>query len=237
MEPAPSFIPVSSAAPEAPLKKISPTGGTKFRTSGLHIQEALRIRRLPKGGESMTDQQIISLFQARDERAVSELSRKYSKTILQIARRHLRSQADAEECANDVMLALWQSIPPAVPNSLEAFIVTVTQRTAIKMAERQQAKKRGGGAGTESLAELYTEIPSHDDVEDTIQQRILTAAVERFLRTLDDDAQTIFVEHWHGGSPPREIAAKFGISGVHVRKSLMQTRRKLRHFLNEEGLL
>ena len=185
----------------------------------------------------MTDQQIITLFQARDERAVSELSRKYRKTILNIARRHLRSAADAEECANDVMLKLWQSIPPAEPNSLEAFIVTVTQRMAIKMAERQQAKKRGGGTETESLSALRTEIPSRETVEDAIQHKMLTAAVERFLRTLDDDAQTIFVEHWHNGSAPREIAEKFGVSGVHVRKSLMQTRRKLRRFLTEEGLL
>ena len=61
----------------------------------------------------MTDQQIISLFQARDERAVSELSEKYRSTILHIARRHLRSAEDAEECVNDVMLKLWQSIPPS----------------------------------------------------------------------------------------------------------------------------
>ena len=108
---------------------------------------------------------------------------------------------------------------------------------AIKMAERQQAKKRGGGTETESLSALRTEIPSRETVEDAIQHKMLTAAVERFLRTLDDDAQTIFVEHWHNGSAPREIAEKFGVSGVHVRKSLMQTRRKLRRFLTEEGLL
>lgn len=185
----------------------------------------------------MTDQQIIALFQARDEYAVSALSQKYRKTCMQIANRHLHSAEDAEECVNDVMLKLWQSIPPAEPESLEAFVVTVTQRTAINMAARLQAKKRGGGRTAESLEEIGETVPARETVEDTIRHRMLKAAVERFLRSLSDDAQTIFVEHYHNGSKPREIAKKFGLTGIHVRKSLMQTRRKLKRFLTEEGLL
>ncbi|MBR3420352.1 MAG: RNA polymerase sigma factor [Oscillospiraceae bacterium] len=185
----------------------------------------------------MTDQQIISLFQARDESAVSALSEKYRKTCMNIARRHLRSDQDAEECVNDVLLKLWQSIPPAEPRSLEAFIVTVTQRTAINMAERVQAQKRGGGQAAASLDEIAEAVPAQSSVEDALSHRLLTAAVERFLDTLSDDAQTIFVERYHNETAPRDIAAKFGLSGVYVRKSLMQTRRKLKHFLNEEGLL
>ena len=80
-------------------------------------------------------------------------------------------------------------------------------------------------------------MPAQSSVEDALSHRLLTAAVERFLDTLSDDAQTIFVERYHNETAPREIAEKFGLSGVYVRKSLMQTRRKLKHFLNEEGLL
>ena len=185
----------------------------------------------------MTDQQIISLFQARDERAVTELSEKYHKTCMRIARMHLRSPEDAEECVNDVMMKLWQSSPPEEPRSLEAFIITVTQRLAINMSERMRAQKRGGGIAPDPLDEIAEAVPAAESVEDTLQHRLLTAAVERFLDTLSDDAQTIFVERYHNETAPREIAEKFGLSGVHVRKSLMQTRRKLKRFLTEEGLL
>ncbi|MBP0967480.1 MAG: RNA polymerase sigma factor [Oscillospiraceae bacterium] len=185
----------------------------------------------------MTDQQIISLFQARDESAVSALSEKYRRTCMNIARRHLRSDQDAEECVNDVMLKLWQSIPPAEPRSLEAFIVTVTQRTAINMAEHLQAQKRGGGLVPASLDEITEAVPAQNTVEDALTQRMLTEAVERFLDTLSEDAQTIFVERYHNETAPRDIAEKFGLTGIHVRKSLMQTRRKLKRFLTEEGLL
>ena len=184
----------------------------------------------------MTDQQIMTLFQARDERAVTALSEKYRNTCMRIAKRHLRSNEDAEECVNDVMMKLWQSIPPEEPRSLEAFIVTVTQRMAINMAERSQALKRGGGSAPASLDEIAEAVPAGETVEDVLRHRLLTAAVERFLDTLSD-AQTIFVERYRNDAAPREIAVKFGITGVHVRKSLMQTRRKLKRFLTEEGLL
>ena len=84
---------------------------------------------------------------------------------------------------------------------------------------------------------MQAAVPAQENVEDTLRHRMLTAAVERFLHSLSDDAQTIFVEHYHNGSAPREIAAKFGLTGIHVRKSLMQTRRKLKAFLTKEGLL
>ena len=185
----------------------------------------------------MTDQQIISLFQARDERAVTALSEKYQKTCMHIARSHLRTQEDAEECVNDVMLKLWQCIPPEEPRSLEAFIVTVTQRTAINMAAKLNAQKRGGGAAAASLDAIAEAVPANESVEDVLRHKMLTAAVERFLDTLSEDAQTIFVERYHNDTAPRIIAEKFGLSGAHVRKSLMQTRRKLKRFLIEEGLL
>ena len=185
----------------------------------------------------MTDQQIISLFQARDERALTAITDKYRSTCMRIARRHLRTTEDAEECVNDVMLQLWQSIPPAEPSSLEAFIVTVTKHIAINMADRAHAVKRGGGTTPESLDAIAEAVPAHDTVEDAISHRLLTKAVERFLDTLSDDAQTIFVERYHNETAPREIAQKFGLSGIYVRKSLMRTRRKLKQFLTEEGLL
>ena len=194
----------------------------------------------------MTDQQIISLFHARDERALSEVSARYAALCMRVVRSHLQSTEDAEECVSDVMMKLWQQIPPAEPVNLEAFIVTLAQRTAIDKAKRMQAQKRGGGIAPASLEVLGDSLAARETVEDARdrvlvlcagERRLLTAAVERFLDVLSDDDQTIFVERYHNETAPRDIARKFGLSGVHVRKSLMRTRRRLKAFLKEEGLL
>ena len=185
----------------------------------------------------MTDEQIIALFQARDEQALRAVTEQYRSVCLRIAGKYLHSEQDAEECVSDVMIKLWQQIPPAKPQNLEAFITTLTKRSALDFIRRQQAQKRGGGSTTASLEAFGESLPAAETVEDTLSRKLLTEAVERFLDSLPDDAQTIFVERWHNETPPREIAEKFGLSGVHVRKSLMQTRRKLRKHLEKEGLL
>ncbi|MBQ6040470.1 MAG: RNA polymerase sigma factor [Oscillospiraceae bacterium] len=185
----------------------------------------------------MTDQQIIALFQQRDEQAVHETFRKYGAACLRNARKYLNTQEDAEECVNDVMMKLWRAIPPAAPENLEAFLATITQRTAIDMQSKASAQKRGGGRSPVPLDGISEAVPASEGVEDIIQQRLLTEAVERFLDTLSDDAQTIFTERWHNETAPRDIARKFGLSGPHVRKSLMRTRRKLEAYLKKEGLL
>ena len=248
----------------------------QIRRNKIHFSASAITEGSPKRKDvhTLTDDQIINLFLARDERAVQAVSERYSAACLRTANRYLHSHEDAEECVSDVLMKLWQQIPPAKPQNLEAFIMTLTQHTALDRIRKQQAQKRGGGqaaasledvgetlrasetvedaisrldhacaqkrgSGTAplSLDEIGSTVPASDGVEDIIQHRLLTEAVERFLDTLSDDAQTIFTERWHNETQPRDIAEKFGISGVHVRKSLMQTRRKLKAYLKKEGLL
>ena len=185
----------------------------------------------------MNDAELLRLFLERSERAIAETEQKYGGFCRRLAQRILANSEDAEECVSDVLMKLWQQIPPAKPQNLEAFIITLTQHTALDRIRRQQAQKRGGGETTASLEDVGDTLRAGETVEDTIGHRLLTEAVERFLDTLSDDAQTIFTERWHNESQPREIAEKFGISGAHVRKSLMQTRRKLKAYLKKEGLL
>ncbi len=55
----------------------------------------------------MEDAQIIELFFARSEDAVSELDKKYGKLCHKLADNILASAQDAEECVNDAYLSTW----------------------------------------------------------------------------------------------------------------------------------
>ncbi|MBP0974591.1 MAG: RNA polymerase subunit sigma-70, partial [Oscillospiraceae bacterium] len=57
-----------------------------------------------------TDAQIISLFHERDQKALSETQQKYGGLCRSIAKYILGSREDAEECLNDALLRLWESI-------------------------------------------------------------------------------------------------------------------------------
>ena len=70
----------------------------------------------------MEDKQIISLYHARDERAIKETDVKYGRYCHRIAKNLLTLHEDAEECVSDTWLRAWNSIPPQKPNSLKLFL-------------------------------------------------------------------------------------------------------------------
>lgn len=55
----------------------------------------------------MKDQDIISLYFDRDERAIIETDKKYGKLCMDISMNVLKSKPDAEECVNDTYLKTW----------------------------------------------------------------------------------------------------------------------------------
>lgn len=59
----------------------------------------------------MEDAQIIELFFARSEDAISELDKKYGKLCHKLADNILASAQDAEECVNDAYLMSTEQVP------------------------------------------------------------------------------------------------------------------------------
>lgn len=75
----------------------------------------------------MNDTSIIALFQRRSEAALSELMRQYGRLLRQLARNILPTEEDAEECVNDAVLDVWNSIPPQQPRSLSAYACSLVR--------------------------------------------------------------------------------------------------------------
>ena len=69
----------------------------------------------------MEDREIVALYHARDEGAISETAAKYGAFCLRIALNLLGIREDADECVNDTWLAAWRRMPPELPASLRAF--------------------------------------------------------------------------------------------------------------------
>lgn len=90
----------------------------------------------------MEDAQIIELFFARSEDAISELDMKYGKLCHKLADNILASAQDAEECVNDAYLSTWNAIPPQRPESLPAFVGTLVRRCSITRYRANTAMKR-----------------------------------------------------------------------------------------------
>lgn len=67
-----------------------------------------------------------------------------------------------------------------------------------------------------------------EDISDVITDQIIAKKALAFVRSLDDPAHVIAVMAWVEGLTPKEIAEQLGLKNLTVRKSLYQTRKKMR---------
>ena len=183
------------------------------------------------------DEKLLRLFQARDEQALRTAEEQYGKLCRTMAYRILGDRQDAEECANDVLMKLWDSIPPAVPRSMTAYVSGLTRNHALNMLESRNTAKRGGKQYDAALDELSPYLESDENPEDRLGIIALQDAVNRFLDTLPEETGMIFLARYYSMQPIKEIAAEHSSTVGRVQMILKRTKEKLRIFLKEEGFL
>ena len=183
----------------------------------------------------MNDKEIIDLYFARSESAITETAIKYGAYLNTIAYRILHSEDDAEEVVNDTYHGAWRTIPPNQPDVLKLFLARIARNIAIDRLEYRLARKRNSDMDV-LLSEVADILPDQTDVEDVWAARELGETINRFLGTLDERSRVIFVSRYWYAYSIREIAEKLDISESHVKNTLFRTRKKLRARLQEEGV-
>jgi len=144
---------------------------------------------------------------------------------------------DADECVNDAMMKLWQSVPPAQPRSLTAYLSGITRNLALDRLSARNAGKRGGAGHPAALDELAAVPAASGSPEDRLGAIALQEAMTRFLRALPKDARMVFLARYYAMLPIREIAEQHGVTAGQVQMSLKRTKEKLQIYLKKEGLL
>ena len=180
-----------------------------------------------------TDNEIITAFNERNEKAISDLREKYGRVCAGIAAGILPDERDREECINDAYLALWNAIPPAKPESLRAYLFTAVRRGALMLLRKARADKREGERSPVTLMDELTEGYGIADTADTV---ILREALKSFLSTLSVKSRTVFLRRYYYGLSLSEIAECTGVSLSAVKLSLSRSRNSLKEFLLKEGI-
>lgn len=186
--------------------------------------------------QPLDDEAIVTLFLTRDESAIAETDRRYGRYCLYIARHILGSREDAEETVNDTFLKAWNSIPPAQPNPLKAFLGRLTRQLSINRLEARSAAKRGGGEYALSLDELEDCIPdAANNGEDIPDASALRDSLDRFLRTLSDEDRALFLQRYWYMTPISVLATETASGESRIKSRLSRIRTRLRTHLEREG--
>lgn len=184
----------------------------------------------------MEDRQIVDLYWARSEAAISETAAKYGKYCYSISFRILHSREDSEECVNDAYLSAWKAIPPRRPDKLAAFLGKITRNLSLNKWERYNAEKRGAGQVPLALDELRECVPAPGGGERIVDDLALAEALDRFLGALSEESRKLFMRRYWYLSPIKEIAADYSMSESKVKMSLLRAREQLRQSLEKEGI-
>ena len=183
----------------------------------------------------MDDSKIIKLFFERNEEAITALSAKHGNVVSKIATNVLGNHADAEECINDAYLAVWNSIPPAKPDSLRSYVCSVIRNIATTRYHYNTAEKRNSFYDV-ALDELEACIPDAEGVEREADKKGLSEALNEFLATLKDDECVMFIKRYWYSESVADMAKTFQATPHYISVKLHRTREKLRKFLIQKGI-
>ena len=184
---------------------------------------------------TLSDEEIIDLYWARNEDAIRETHNKYGSFLYRIAKNILQDTRDCEECRNDTYLRTWNAIPPARPAVLRLFLTRIQRNVAIDRYYMNTRKRIIPSEMTISLEE-WAEIPSEKNPEEELQVEELEKIINSFLHELSEQDRYSFIARYYFAEPVRTIALKLKVSESSIYKSLGKMRKMLKTRLDEEGI-
>ncbi|MCM1091004.1 MAG: sigma-70 family RNA polymerase sigma factor [Butyrivibrio sp.] len=182
----------------------------------------------------MDDRRIIQLFFSRSQDAISELSQKYGGFCYRIAMNILRNHEDAEETENDTYLKVWNSIPPACPDVLRAYIGRITRNLSLSRYRYNHREKRDGHLQV-FLSELEDCIPAPQNVEAAADDTV-SNAISVFLAHQDSGTRILFIRRYFYMESISSLAKDFGMKESNVSTKLNRVRIRLKGYLEKEGI-
>lgn len=185
----------------------------------------------------MDDEQIIDLYWARSETAISATADKYGRYCSYIASNILCSEEDSEECVNDTYMRAWNCMPPHRPAVLKAFLGKITRNLSLNRLAQRSSQKRGLGQAALVLEEIQECVGRDSDTEQLVEDMVLVEVLNRFLASLSADQRRIFMKRYWYFSSIKEIADCLGVGESKVKMSLLRSKDKLRKMLEKEGVL
>lgn len=183
----------------------------------------------------MEDERIIQLYFLRDESALEHTAEKYGARLRNVSFGITSDEQTAEECENDTYLEAWNVIPPSNPKTyFYAFLARIARHISIDRCRQRKSLKRDAHI-VELSDELMSCLPASDCVESKMDAKMLGEAISRYLLTLSDEKQVIFMRRYFYLDSIADISSRLSMSESKIKTTLFRIRNSLREYLIKEG--
>ena len=215
--------------------------------------------------QNWTDDYLVQRLQEHDPDALETLISRYSRELFYFIRLVLDGVGvvqDAEECVNDLFVAVWQEIDSFDPQrgtlrtwlTMRAKYIALDRRRQLCRRQlhslpaadenRQWSSSDGNGAGGRNIfrrggldIESRGALPAYSEasMEQLIEQSERLEELSLALATLPElDRQLIYLRYFKYAST-EELAAKTGLTRHAVDTRLWRARKSLREALKERA--
>lgn len=184
----------------------------------------------------MHDGEITDLFFQRSESAIDELSKKYGKLCSSIARNITGNEQDAQECVNDAYLAAWNTIPPARPDPLAAYVCRLVRNLSINRYKFNHSKKRNTDYDL-CLCELENTLFDSGGLDESMDDSSIAARINEYLSALCEGDRVIFLRRFWYFDSYKKISQMTNIKEGTIRTRISRIKSGLRDYLSEKGVI
>lgn len=145
----------------------------------------------------------------QDQGAFAEFYAQTSRRVYGLARRVLIDPELSEDTTQEVYLQVWNMADRfnADAGSPMAWLMTLAHRRAVDRVRSEQSS-----TDREARYGAAMQVKDHDDVVDTVTQRLEAEAVVQCLETLTDTQKESVRLAYYGGLTYREVAEKLGVA-------------------------
>ena len=189
---------------------------------------AVKKTTLPKEVSDLTEEQALRQMKQGSQDALAWFIQRYGayvSTIIHNIIGQRMTNADVEEVASDVFLALWNNAGKILPNAARSWLATVARNTARSRLRR--------ASDTLPLDEEAVIVDDRTP-EATLERREQAVRVRMALLSLNPVDREVFLRFYYYYQKTADIAADMGLNESTVRTKLNRGRAKLRDFLLRE---
>lgn len=181
----------------------------------------------------MCDKDIIAMLEGREEAVLKLIEQEYGNYIKTIAFRVVHREEDVEECLNDSLLKIWNTIPPLVPQSFKAYLGTVARNIALDTYRKEHSEKRKG-----EFSELLEELQQcqQENPESIAEQQEISRSIDKYLGKVSKEKRFLFLARYYYGYSIEELCKKQQSSESKVKSTLFRMRKELKKQLEKDGV-
>ena len=177
----------------------------------------------------MQERNLIRRLKQHQPQALEELIQTYSPYVGTIVRNIIGkylSESDVEELTADVFVAVWEHADQVKPGKLTGFLAAIA---------RNRAKNRIRSYHETVDLEDLVQVCAADDVEQSIDQKILAEMLQDVLNMLSAKDREILVRYYYYYESVKQVAAEMQMSESAVKMRMSRARKKMQQELIDKG--